>query len=321
MSEVEVRPRTDSLTPVKESPRKMDGKKMEFEWLVEGFAKPSQTPELRFRVYSQERKVHNDLSPEVARTLLRLWQLNYTQFGYEHRPDYNKSTVDVYLCWAGLAGGEQLFDFDPQAPRGTSSKVNTIYIYDLPSFTEPIEKLREVAHEYGHASLPAVGGYDQPEYWANGYLGEKIFLTELGKAGEGGFLDCSADDIKSWVRKECDPLVIRGASYFPALQGKTANAMKQYIGTMLWAHRILPYDTFGRAFKATGGLAPADVPSALAEAIEGADPFEFTVPKSLVGKPIWVPFARMKMPGQTVKLRKSGWAQFVPTQEKIKVLP
>jgi hypothetical protein len=296
----------------------LDGKQLEFEWLVEGIAETEQEKALRFRVYSQERKIQAELAPEVARALLRLWEYNYQSLGYDHRPDSNKMAVDVYLCWAGLPGGEQLFDYDPQIPVGQSRKVNTIYIYDLPSFTKPIERLREVAHEYGHASLPAVGGYERPEYWANGYLGEKIFLTELAQRGEGGYLGCSVEDIKAWVKKECDPLVINGATSFPQLFGKSEAAMKQYIGTMLWLHRILPSEAFGRAFKATAGLEPKDVPTAFAEALEGAQPFEFEVPAHLVGKPIWLPFAKMKLPGNAIKIKKKGWVQIL-AEKKVRI--
>ena len=41
------------------------------------------------------------------------------------------------------------------------------------------EACRELAHEYGHAVLPAIGGFKSPEDWANGYLGERLFLRWL----------------------------------------------------------------------------------------------------------------------------------------------
>lgn len=78
---------------------------------------------------------------------------------------------DVWLCTGGQSGGEQWRD--------------NIYLYDLDAPRSSIEWLRETVHEYAHLALPAVGGYDAPEYWANGYLGERLLVRWFERAPDG----------------------------------------------------------------------------------------------------------------------------------------
>ena len=47
---------------------------------------------------------HRHLAQQVARELLRLWQLCYAHLGRDHALKYNKQLVDVYLTETGEAG-------------------------------------------------------------------------------------------------------------------------------------------------------------------------------------------------------------------------
>lgn len=78
---------------------------------------------------------------------------------------------DVWLCRNGEAGGEQ---WD-----------RNIYFYDLDAKRSSIEWIREIIHEYSHLALPPIGGYTAPEYWANGYLGERLIIRWLQKDPNG----------------------------------------------------------------------------------------------------------------------------------------
>ena len=69
---------------------------------------------------------------------------------------------DVWLCTGGGGGGEQWR--------------SNLYLYDLETPRSSIEWIREIVHEYSHLALPAIGGYQAPEYWANGYLGERLLV-------------------------------------------------------------------------------------------------------------------------------------------------
>lgn len=72
---------------------------------------------------------------------------------------------DIWLCRGGQTGGEQWR--------------SNLYFYDLDAVRSSIEWVREIVHEYSHLALPPIGGYDAPEYWANGYLGERLIIRWL----------------------------------------------------------------------------------------------------------------------------------------------
>jgi len=78
---------------------------------------------------------------------------------------------DVWLCAGGQSGGEQWR--------------SNLYLYNLETPRSSIEWIREVVHEYSHLALPAIGGYNAPEYWANGYLGERLIVRWLQHAPNG----------------------------------------------------------------------------------------------------------------------------------------
>ena len=325
--ETEVRQRTAPLQELKKSPLKFppDNVAYEFPWMTEGLVKSSSDPQLRFRVFSQNSATHEQLAPQVTSLLLKLWQYNSQSLGIDHRPDYRR-LVDVYLCIDGQPGGQQLFDEDLQAPRGQSTKANNIYIYDLASFTDPIERLREVAHEYGHAVLSAIGGYSNPEYWANGFLGEKLFLTQLSREKGSSetkqpdwMVGASNEALALWVQKECTPLMLSAAQSFPptAMEGINAAAMNRYIGLMLWMQFTHPPKVLGRIIKFQSDPKPATVPSSIVEAVDGAGPFEFSVPAPLKGKTIWLPWAKYNLTGCKLVSKKEGWVQVQVTTDKI----
>lgn len=78
---------------------------------------------------------------------------------------------DVWLCTGGGAGGEQWR--------------SNLYLYNTETPRSSIEWLREVVHEYSHLALPPIGGYDAPEYWANGYLGERLLVRWFLRQKDG----------------------------------------------------------------------------------------------------------------------------------------
>ncbi len=78
---------------------------------------------------------------------------------------------NVWLCAGGAGGGEQWR--------------SNLYLYDLGSPRSSIEWIREVVHEYSHLALPPIGGYDAPEYWANGYLGERLLVRWFMREPKG----------------------------------------------------------------------------------------------------------------------------------------
>ena len=109
------------------------------------------------------------LAARVARLLALAHQTLTLETGRE--AVNGTAPFDVWLCRGGQTGGEQW-------------KTN-LYLYDIDSPRSSIEWIREIVHEYSHLALPAIGGYDAPEYWANGYLGERLLIRWLIRQSDG----------------------------------------------------------------------------------------------------------------------------------------
>lgn len=275
--------------------------------------------DIKFQVFSQDRATHENIAPKVVRMLLNLWDMNFQKMSIDHMKIYNNRVVDVYLCWGGKPGGEQRFDIDPD----TNGKVNTIYIYDLPSFKEPLEMAREVAHEYGHASLTPIGGFKQPEDWANGYLGEKFYLLNLRDAlkanriGTVDTMDTELSKLNDWVRKNVDPLIKLSAEQGPReelMKGTGQGAMDATNGLVLYLYKLLPTDVFVRSFKIFGQDATADgYLRAVRDAVETAGRVPLNIDPAWKNIAIWVPTGKKgKILNGTLVRREGDWSLIRP---------
>jgi len=310
------------LEPARKSPKLFGEDKIpwEFPWLT--VARGTISPRMigttdivfgsRFRVYSQD---NTTTARKVAQMYGSLWDDCLQRLHMDHSRDIQQGIIDVFLCWGGKPGGEQLFDKiqpDPATKKPGESlapiPLNTIYIYDLNSFTEPVEMAREVAHEYGHAVLASIGGYKEPEVWANGYLGERLFLRWFRDRMKAGTLTpddamgADAASLDKWVAKNVDPLVTAAAIHQPTeayLKDSSAAGMNKYIGLALYADTILPDLVFGRSTLLTGSTDAWDYPEAIAMAAEEPNEYDLTIPPYLANQPIFVPRRTMMMRSQS----------------------
>ncbi|HZT40622.1 MAG TPA: hypothetical protein VFA07_00465 [Chthonomonadaceae bacterium] len=160
--------------------------------------------DLRFAVYAPDAD-SLALAKRVSRLLLLLLGEARARLRYDHPSDI--SVVSVWLTRQteqGLSadvGGEQLKD--------------QIYLYNIYSERKPIEWAREVAHEYGHFSLIGVSGYTSPEEWANGVLGERLYLKWLHDDLSAGRLHpeqvpfVTPEMLGDYVTRQVDPLLRR----------------------------------------------------------------------------------------------------------------
>jgi hypothetical protein len=315
------------LDPPKYSPKKFgdtDPLPFEFDWEVDGYCKrvPEATRmDLLFRVFSQERKEKNDKGVAASDMLVHLWDLGYKKFKVDHLPLYGNE-VDVYLCWGGTPGGEQRMDVDlteQKPPR--ERKVNTIYIYDLASFTNPIEMAREVAHEYGHAVLAAVGGFKTPEDWGNGQLGEKLFLTwcraemQAGRMGPNDVMGATLPMVDAWVKKNVDPLILDNALNGPSFEllGDTGQAsMDAFTGLVCYADAFFPDDLVGMSLRLMTTDRAKDYPAALLLACQNKKRVVVSIPDIAKGKDFWVPLGNGTVNGGDIVKRNGDWALVHP---------
>jgi hypothetical protein len=302
-----------------------------FEWNVAGYSKTEEGYHLRFDLWSQESTVGSKRPEAVVRALLRLQNYNEAKLRLQHASVF-EGIVTVFLCYGGEPGGEQLVEtqhVEGDLPHGVppqDRKIDAIYLYDLRSFTQPVEMMREVAHEYGHATLPPVGGFTQPEDWANGYLGEKLYLGYLAGALKRGELapddamGATAKDLEAWTAKNVEPLVEDAATEGPRaalLAGKSKASMDAFIGLALWTARLYDEKLMTRALAINGPNAK-DFPDSVSTAVEERHLTTLNIPASLRGKPIWIPVGMDKkkcwvMGAQELTPRKNGWVKIKPS--------
>lgn len=298
-----------------------------FEYVVGAYGKlPGDTTNqfnLRFRVFNQQRKAENDFSEPVARLCLKLWDYNAHTLRLDHSEDFAK-LVDVYIAWGGKAGGEQMFAEDEENNR--PRKANIIYVYDLKSFSGPLEMVREVAHEYGHATLAPIGRYERPETWANGYLGERLYLRWMlqamkkGKLSSADALGATPEMLSAYVAQKVTPLVQKIAFNgpdFALLKGESEAAMNEYMGLVLYAQQILPAKAFSRSMLLTQSTHATDYPNAILDAIGEIERYDFTVPPEWKGKTVFMPIGKGMVSGGKVVSKKGGWAKITLTGAKL----
>lgn len=320
---VVIRTLTERATAPKLSPKKFGEppRAWEFDWVVAGYAQMAQVQSACFEIFSQESTLGSARPEGVARMLMRLYGYNVERLLLEHHLDLNFGMISVYLCYGGEPGGEQLYDYDPQ----TNRKVNTIYFYDLRSLTSPVEAAREVAHEYGHATLPPFGGYSEPENWANGLLGEKLYLPYLADAIRKGELASSdamgatVEKLDAWTKVNVDPLLASAALHGPqpsVLAGKSKASMDAALGLVLWTARLYDGKVMKRAL-VIGGTDAKSFPEAASTAAEEPALTTLNIPSDLRSKPIWIPVGKDKKKTRIFGAaeltdRKNGWVRIQP---------
>jgi hypothetical protein len=327
-----IRQPQEALAQPKKGPRTFGVNKIpfEFEWITWGFAKVGKADQhdLRLRVYSQERKPEGDSAQAVTRMMLRLWDLNFQRLGIDHAPRTpdGRRLINVYVTYGGKAGGEQFKHAEYEA--NTKVSTNNIYIYDMASFTDPLEMAREVAHEYGHATLPEVGGYTEPEYWANGYVGEKLYLTwirDLLAANllmPDDFMGVTKEQLDGWVSTNVDPLILAAAAKPPtmgALAKRDKAGLDLYVGLTVYMGQLLPNKVFARSLKLIGSQNARDYPGAIALAMEEPETVALTVPAALKGKEFWVPTGTGRLTGAKILAIEGGWTKISTTADTVTV--
>lgn len=143
------------------------------------------------------------------------------------RPPFGgTSPFDVWLCRQGPAGDDEWH--------------RNIYFYDLDVPRSSIEWVREIAHEYSHMALPPIGGYTAPEYWANGYYGERLLVRWLARTpSDPALIQQIWGDFSGWPNFErllITPAiaVYKAHERDPAFAARTdETGMRYLIGQML----------------------------------------------------------------------------------------
>lgn len=259
-------------------------------------------PELRFRVYAQQVE---DLpkAQKVCRLLLRLQQIAWQKLRLQVNLQ-GERVLNIWLCRQGNAGGEQWR--------------NNLYIYSMQSIQHPVEWLREVAHEFSHALLPGITGFTLPEPWANGYMGERLFLSWIEPLVSGGQLsgedlcDTPVREIRHFVQQRCLPLRNKWlTSGFPKGDFTRTDAvgMGALIGLALYIDGVYGSSMLRATFARLTEPHPAAFWKAFTEALQEAE----EVHLSPVGANIqvWLPAGEWQVQAQDKKaflqMDKNRW--------------
>lgn len=113
--------------------------------------------ERRFEIFYQK-KEDEPLARQVGSVMARLHWLGHDYLGVTT----GRGGTQLWLSHTGTAGAEEADGH--------------LWLHAIGEQRAPAEWVRELAHEYAHAVLPELGPYSRPERWANGYLGERLFL-------------------------------------------------------------------------------------------------------------------------------------------------
>ena len=259
----------------------------------------------------------------VTRTLVRIWDESVTRLNIDHQSKHGLM-VHVFICDGGKAGGEQLV-IKSRSRRDNFQTYNAIYLYHAEGLTNPVEAVREVAHEYGHAILPPIGGFRSPEDWGNGALGERLFIRYLYRSFVNGRI--SADDVfgasrealKGWLSVNVDPLaaaIARRRIDQTALGGVGPVATNEYLGLMLMLDDLFP-DLVGRALKLSGGQTAIDGLKGVVAAVNEQKGWVIDVP-TYYGNEIWVPISgKVTWSGATELQTLGAWTKVHLNSRKI----
>ena len=324
-----IQARNEKLDPPKKAP--LGG--LMFEQVTSGLAR-DRTDEafnLRFRVFSMYRPNENDPTDYVARMMLRLWDFNRQRLNRDHSDFIHLRSVDVYLVTGGGIGAEQLFMEDPEEldELNRPARVNTIYVYSVQSLDNPLEFARELAHEYGHATLPGIGGYYEPEDWANGDIGERIYMSWLlqgmiaGKLGTNDTMHATVKQMQDYYDKTVLPDLKRVATKGPnlaTLRGRDPSGYAELLGLASYCAAMMPHRMFGRAVALTTTPDAAGFLKGVIEAAAEQSEWKVTIPMGLENAPIWVPQQRGAVRGAKELQRVGDWVKIQPTTNAVTIV-
>jgi tetratricopeptide (TPR) repeat protein len=204
---------------------------------------------------------YQQLASQVLHLLLRAYWYFNTYLGKQPPVE---GPVETYLLESG--------------PPGAEAYSSSLYFYAAATPRSPIEWARQVGHEYGHLVLPPIGRYVEPEFYASGLLGERLFiqwLTEEAQAVAGspwpgqaarsaldnllgdsntmdaaGYLaDNAYADLLLWYDKGPDSAHIAGTGQ---------ESMHYWLGFIMWVQAALGKPGLRQVIDTAPGTSPAD---------------------------------------------------------------
>lgn len=243
-----------------------------------------------------QRPEDEGLARRVAGVLGRLYWIGEDYLGVGPAPG---RYVNVWLARHGEPGAEEY--------------QKNIYLFAIDQDRTPAEWVREIAHEYSHIFLPAVGEYSKPEKWANGYLGERLFLKWL--LADNGVTDVWSQPIDgaALVQKEVVPLRDRYLNSGPLselVENTGQEGMDYWIGQVLAIEGAHGPGVLRQLLANYQTRRPQGLSTYLSQAIQDLKSPQFTIDPAL-----FTP-ARSEIdpnaPAGTVKVKKASYWFYLP---------
>lgn len=237
------------------------------------------------------------LARRVASVMGRLYWLGQDYLGVGPAPG---RYVNVWLARHGEPGAEE--------------HQKNIYLFAVDQHRHPAEWVRELAHEYSHIFLPPVGEYTAPEKWANGYLGERLFLKWM--LADNGMADAWSEPIDgaAYVAKEVAPLrsrYLNAGPGSPRINRNDAEGMDHWIGQILAIEAAHGPRVLRELLRNYQTRRPQGTGTYLGRALQDLTPAQFSIHPAL-----FVPDqSQAEMPAgldAAVRVRKAGYWFYLP---------
>lgn len=199
----------------------------------------------------------------VAAVLARIYWLGQDYLGVGPAPG---RYVNVWLARHGEPGAEEF--------------QKNIYLFAIDQDRTPAEWVRELAHEYAHAFLPPVGEYVKPEKWANGYLGERLFLKWLLYDNGMGDVWTEPIDGAAYVKSEVEPLrdrALNAGPTSPLLDQTDEAGMEHWIGQVLALEATHGPTVLRELLRNYQTPRPQGLPTYLGQVLQDLQPAQFPI--------------------------------------------
>jgi hypothetical protein len=220
--------------------------------------------------------VHYDASEaiiatQIARVAAILLLLHRTRFA---RP--------TQFATVGIDDNEAHVWLAPQTPLGKEiggmTRANHVYIFGNGPELSPNERLRTLAHEWGHLTLSQVcaKGFTSPESDASGYTGERKEKREETGVDKA-FLTL-------YYNRQIKPLIEQYNAIGPSsVKPLTAAGMNKYVGMVLATDEAMGSLVLAKGLFDRDTFRPEDLTNSLSKNITDAS-------ACFVKLPAWVPF-------------------------------
>ncbi|MCW5936268.1 MAG: hypothetical protein KIT11_03050 [Fimbriimonadaceae bacterium] len=310
------------------SPKAAPGKPWPFDRKITARVLTEQGPRTRFNVYIEQGLPKSELDRGVlaARFLLRLYDFNVSWLRLDHSPLYGGGSIDVYLCASGQPGGEHQFTVDTTATDSSRRprKSSVIFIYRIGELHDQLEFARELAHEYGHATLPPFRIDGGPEEWVSGDVGERLYLNWIQDlllseaADSADVLSVTPSQLAAYANKRVLPAMEK-----VALEGPNWSLIKtggqegysSFLGLVSWCAQVLPRKVLSRALVLAPNQNAISFRTSLSEAVDESPGFRPTIPQTYKGRGVWIPTGSAKIAGGAVLQQRENWTKVTGADE------